>query len=85
MTIEFIYTFKDAPQVFVECPLEYDHLQDKNTLIRFALDNLDAEPDDLIKISCCVYDCISIGCPYWFKDCNGKIWEEDIIEYLYQL
>lgn len=79
--IEFIYTFEYG-QLFGERPFDNSIMQDKNTLIKSALCGLD-NPEYLVKISCCIdMNIIPTDVPEWFIECNGKIWQEDIIEYL---
>ena len=82
MEIEFIYTYNNKPQKIVSCPFVLSILQDKETLIKYALSNLsEEERQKLVKISSCVYfeKDGNIKLPSWYNEGNGKIYVENIV------
>ena len=42
-----------------------------------------SEASELIKVSCCVYECEEFECPDWYMQMNGKYWLDDIEGYRY--
>ena len=84
--LEFIFTYDEAPQEFVnevvnEMALNNILLNEKS-LFEFATKELTEDKKrTLIKISCCVYSDGGYVPPQWYMDCNGKLWPENgIIE-----
>jgi hypothetical protein len=79
MQLEVIYTFFDSPQQIQTLPLIEYLLKDKKTLFEFVTTSLiTEEKETLCKISCCVYDAAGIECPDWYKQQNGKFYDNDI-------
>lgn len=82
MKIEFIYTYSDKPQEIASYPFVLPIIQDKQTLVKFALSDLsDEEKKQLLKISSCVYfeNEGEVELPEWYNKSNGKIWFENSV------
>lgn len=81
MKIEFIYTYgNEKPQEIVSYPFVLPILQDKKTLVKYALSDLsDEERKQLVKISTCIYfeNEGDVELPEWFNQSNGKLWFEN--------
>jgi len=83
MKIEFIYTYNEKPQEIVSYPFVLPILQDKETMLKFALSDLsEDERQQLVKISTCIYfeNEGEIELPKWFNECNGKLYFENGVE-----
>lgn len=84
MKIEIIYTFETLGQVTKSFPFVLPIVSDKTTFIDFCYRGISPDQqDNLIKMSCCIYlqERLSIREPKWYKECNGKIWIDDLQEY----
>lgn len=74
--IEFIYTFEDRGQEFLQTPqYTLDDLSNEENLKGLALSLLNEEEQaELIKVSCCVNGLTANELPKWYLECNGKLW-----------
>lgn len=80
MKIEFIYTYAHKQQDIVSYPFVMPILQDKETLLEFALSALyQEERAQLVKISTCIYlnGKKGVDFPEWYENCNGKFYFGD--------
>jgi hypothetical protein len=83
MQLELILSFDDRGQRFVTYPFCNAIMQDKETFFEFATSMLeDDEKQQLVKISCCIYFAAKLKDAEWYKECNGKFWDDDIKELL---
>lgn len=80
--IEFIFTFKYAPQQIASYPFVKPILKDQNTLLDFATAELtDKEVGSLVKMSCCIYSNKRFKTPEWWDNSKGKFYDDDLRPY----
>ena len=79
--IDLILTYNSQPQENMRKEFILEKFTDKVTFLNYVMEDLNnAEKEDLLKISTCVYIDEPIDPPDWYTECNGKFFEEDWID-----
>lgn len=79
-TLELFYSFNHREQIMAKhCFFDPEILKSFETFMEWVKTQLSEEQyEDCYKISTCLYNVGDFPQPEWHKQCNGKIWEEDL-------